>query len=79
MTLRRWRRPSPWQPQDRFNGLSQAEFDTLARYNSEHARGIVHTGQWQERMAVLQARYGAADRERAQHEAAERQRQEGDG
>ena len=30
---------------------------TLACYNSEIARGIVHTDEWKTQMAVLQARF----------------------
>lgn len=33
------------------------EFDPLARYNSEVARGLVHTPEWQAEMAVLQQRF----------------------
>jgi hypothetical protein len=30
------------------------DFDDLARYNSERARGIMHTPEWTARMASLQ-------------------------
>ncbi|MEU8040899.1 hypothetical protein [Streptosporangium sp. NPDC049078] len=44
-------RPDPrWRP----------EFDTLAQYNAERARGIQHTPEWQARMAELQAQFNAA-------------------
>jgi hypothetical protein len=33
--------------------------DTLARYNAEVWRGILHTEQWKARMAGLQARFDA--------------------
>jgi len=41
---------------------SQAEampgpFDALARYNIERARGLVHTAEWDTRMAALQAEF----------------------
>lgn len=34
--------------------------DMLARYNSEAARGIMHTPDWKERMAALQREFNAA-------------------
>jgi hypothetical protein len=57
----KWRRrqPSPFEPQERFNGLSMADFNTLAAYNTECAHGIVHTPEWQEKMAALQSRFNA--------------------
>ncbi len=58
------KQPDPWEPQERFNGLPEADFHTLARYNSERAHGIMHTPEWQEKMAALQARFDAAERER---------------
>lgn len=33
--------------------------ETLARYNAERHRGIVHTPEWQAAMAELQAEYDA--------------------
>lgn len=33
--------------------------DTLATYNAERARGIVHTQDWDERMAKYQAEFDA--------------------
>ena len=33
------------------------EFHVLATYNSEVARGLVHTPEWAARMAELQARF----------------------
>ena len=61
-----WRRraPGPSEPQDRFNGLSAADFSALAAYNAERYRGIGHTPEWDARMAVLQARFDAFERER---------------
>ncbi len=32
-------------------------FHALARYNGERARGLVHTPEWDERMAALQAEF----------------------
>lgn len=37
-----------------------SEVDVLARYNAERARGILHTFEWQERMAELQRRFDEA-------------------
>jgi hypothetical protein len=54
----------PWKPQDRYNGLSEHDFKTLAGYNSEKGRGIAHTPLWQAEMAGLQARWNAGERER---------------
>lgn len=33
------------------------EFDALARYNTEVARGIVHTNDWKEQMQALQVKF----------------------
>ncbi len=38
-------------------GLTEQDYYDLARYNGERARGIVHSAEWQTRMAALQARY----------------------
>ncbi|WP_326646070.1 hypothetical protein OG884_15575 [Streptosporangium sp. NBC_01755] len=38
--------------------------DVLARYNAERARGIVHTEEWQARMAVMQLRFDVTHRRR---------------
>jgi hypothetical protein len=35
------------------------EFADLAQYNSEKARGIVHTPEWNKKMAKEQARFNA--------------------
>jgi hypothetical protein len=32
-------------------------FEALAQYNSERARGLVHTPEWDARMAALQAEF----------------------
>ena len=40
-------------------GLSLSALDELAAYNAEVARGLVHTPEWDERMAALQARFDA--------------------
>jgi hypothetical protein len=62
-----WRRRlerDPWEPQERYNGLSEYDFNILADYNSRKARGIAHTPLWQAEMARLQARFDAGERER---------------
>ena len=40
--------------------LSKDEIETLARFNSERARGIVHTSEWQEKMFDLQLIFDTA-------------------
>jgi hypothetical protein len=55
------KQPDPWEPQERFNGLSESDFNTLARYNAEVARGIVHTPGWDERMIALKSQFNARD------------------
>jgi hypothetical protein len=37
--------------------LNATELNQLAAYNSERARGIVHTWRWQHQMKLLQDRY----------------------
>ena len=37
--------------------LTREELETLARYNSEVARGLRHTTQWRSRMRALQRRF----------------------
>lgn len=54
----------PWKPQERYNGLSEYDFKTLAGYNAEKGRGIAHTPLWQAEMARLQATWDAGERER---------------
>lgn len=54
---RRSPEPSPFEPQDRYFGLSAVEFNQLATYNGEKARGIVHTELWAYKMGILQRRY----------------------
>ena len=54
----------PFEPQERFNGLSQADFGTLSRYNSECNRGIMHTDEWRERMERLQKTLDDAERKK---------------
>lgn len=34
-----------------------SRFEVLAVYNAERARGIVHTAEWDDRMAALQAEF----------------------
>jgi len=41
--------------------LSFADLGHLATYNAEHARGIMHTPEWQARMAQLQRRFMEED------------------
>jgi hypothetical protein len=43
-------------------GLSDHAMQELAKYNSEVARGLVHTDEWRERMSILQDRYHEASR-----------------
>ena len=40
------------------------EFNDLARYNAEVARGIVHTPEWREKMAEEQRRFNEQQRKR---------------
>lgn len=58
------RKHDPWTPQERYNGLSEYEFNLLAGYNGEQGRGIAHTPLWQAQMAELQAKFDAGKRER---------------
>lgn len=44
------------------------EFTDLATYNSEVARGIVHTPEWVEAMRNQQERFNAQQAERAERE-----------
>jgi hypothetical protein len=37
--------------------LTQQDIETLGRYNAERWRGLVHTKDYDERMAALQARF----------------------
>ena len=62
----RWRRlrRDPWEPSERYSGLSEYEFNTLAAYNGEKGRGITHTPSWQAEMARLQTRWNTGERER---------------
>jgi len=39
--------------------FSRYELEQLATYNSERARGLVHTTEWQRKMQALQARWHA--------------------
>lgn len=41
-------------------GISRYEMRQLADYNAEVARGLVHTLEWQTRMALLQDRFDQA-------------------
>jgi len=40
--------------------LTTIEIETLARYNAEKDRGIVHTKEWIEKMAELQEIFNAS-------------------
>ena len=57
-------RKDPYAPQARYNGLSYADFNMLATYNAERARGITHTPGWDEQMAQLQRRFDDGERQR---------------
>lgn len=39
--------------------MNDRDLYTLANYNSEVERGLVHTGEWKEKMAQLQTWYDA--------------------
>lgn len=43
----------------RIDGLTDSEENELAIYNSERARGLVHSAEHMQRMAQLQARFDA--------------------
>ena len=58
MFFRRKKKEAFWLP----------EFEALAQYNAEVARGIAHRPDWQRRMAALQARYNERQREYAEQE-----------
>jgi len=45
----------PWE-----NKYRASQWNELATYNAEVARGIVHTPEWQHRMAELQADFDSA-------------------
>jgi hypothetical protein len=47
----------PVAPQRR--GMMPARSGALARYNAERARGLVHTAEWDAKMAGLQREFGA--------------------
>lgn len=40
-----------------FDVVWEPRFSGLATYNSEAARGIVHTKKWEEKMSALQKEY----------------------
>jgi hypothetical protein len=40
-------------------GMEHAEYQALAQYNGEVARGVVHSVEWRTRMQDLQARFDA--------------------
>lgn len=43
--------------------MTEREIDTLARYNAEVGRGIMHQPDWVEKMIELQRRYDEAVRD----------------
>jgi hypothetical protein len=47
------------RPAEYTHGLTNNDLNKLARYNSEVARGIAHTKEWDEKMATLQEVYNA--------------------
>jgi hypothetical protein len=49
-------------PDDRICGLKRHELAALATYNGERSRGLVHTEEYQQRMARLQQTYDDASR-----------------
>lgn len=53
-------------PYDWYNnyGLTEHEINTLGTYNSEKARGLMHTPEYTEQMRVLQGRFDTAARYR---------------
>jgi hypothetical protein len=48
---------NPNEPSEQYNGLSYYELNQLATYNAERSRGIVHTPEWDAKMAALQRRF----------------------
>ena len=44
------------------------KFSQLAMYNGERGRGIVHTPEWDARMAVLQREFNEMERERVKRD-----------
>ena len=53
------------------------KFEVLAVYNAEVARGIVHTPEWDARMAALQAEYDQSDEDRIRDAMTEAQQHPG--
>ena len=68
--------PHAFEPQDRYGGLSEVDLNRLGTYNAERARGIMHTPEWQAKMADMQARFDAGERERFLSQLPERQREQ---
>jgi hypothetical protein len=50
-------RPRRRESIDELYGLTEAEMNTLATYNSEINRGVMHTEEWRAAMRELQRRY----------------------
>lgn len=65
MKSRDWlgRRLTPYDWEASY-GLTEHEINTLATYNSEKARGLMHTPTYTEQMRVLQGRFDTAARYR---------------
>lgn len=59
----KWGRRRQWTASSDYNGLTRGEFQQLADYNGEKARGIVHAPEFVKRMAALQERWNAGQRE----------------
>lgn len=57
-----WPEPGPPLPPGSLI-VHVSDVDVLARYNAERARGILHTWEWQEKMAELQRQHDAARKE----------------
>jgi len=48
----------PWdQPVEKYNGLTTIEFTQLSVYNDQRSAGLMHTAEWDAKMAELQRRY----------------------
>jgi hypothetical protein len=56
-------------PVAEWEAQAKARLDRLATYNAERARGIAHTPEYDERMAVIQERFDAEVAQEAQWEA----------
>jgi hypothetical protein len=52
----------PFEPQAQFGGISRIELDQLATYNSERARGLLHSPEWIRKMSEFQIRFNEGRR-----------------